>query len=337
MPDQKLDDIHHCFFLQAAENLGLSGEILDEGNGMFRIANREQSALGCHGVLKLNSKLKKAFANHKFLTIQLLARSGIPVPKSELFDLAAEAAEVLAATRNTYPLVAKPIHGTSGDGVATNIMSEAELAAAITVIRDLVARNRRQPPDKQFILENHVTGEDYRILMYRGKIMDVVHRTPACVVGDGRSTVRELIAEKNVYRDNYHPSRALIMFDSDLTEFLAIRAKSLETIPAADEKVILRRVCNETKGGEVHRLSLDQIAPDNLRLFARIEEVMGLEMCGIDFITSDISESYKDTVCCVNEVNPTPGIQPHCWNDPQPFKLDVAEAVLERCFGLTDS
>lgn len=321
-------------FHGVGRSLGLKLEFTRPEVGVYTYSYGDKTITGCRSVLLINNLAPNRLADNKMFTTLVLGRKDLPVPRSEVFDLDLTAAQVLEQTRNTFPLVAKPLSGTCGNGVAVNIRSEEHLDEAMAVIRTF-----RDMPDKMqfgkdlFIVENYVVGEEYRVLVHRGKAVDVVRRRRARVVGDGHSTLEELIARRNEERRQYFCVR-LIYIDDDLLDCLARQGKSISTVPADGEVVELRRVCNYDLGGDVCHIPNEQVHPDNLELFVKAQELMSLALCGVDFIVPDITRSYREQACCINEVNPRPGIYIHGFTEPGEPRHGAIAEVLRREFNL---
>jgi cyanophycin synthetase len=313
-------------YLQAAANLGLSFEVLDFERGAYRISREELSVEGVDARLKVNSYIFCMIAANKQSTMHILGRFGVPVTRCEIRHVEESVTELLRSARNQYPLVVKPVYGIGGSGVTANIRNETELRAAIRRLRDL--------GKVKFILENHVSGSDYRVLMCRGEVLDIVERIVANVVGDGRTPLEMLIREKNAARRARYRAIAEIEIDAELELHIGSLGLSLESIPVPGEIVYLRRVCSYSRGGEMRRVPLAEVHPENHALFMKIQELINLDICGIDFISADIRAPHGVVECCVNEVNHNPGMHLHCLAGGDGVETEVPEAVLSRLFRL---
>ena len=321
---QRTDNVHANLYVQAAEQLGLTAEVIDREKGVFRISSETKSLVNHGGALGMNNPVSRAIANNKITTIRLLSRFGVPVPTSEVFHVDDDLRHVLTSAKARFPLVVKPVCGQCGEGVVANIKNESELEAALAALRALQRET--------FILENHVEGEDFRILVCRGEIIDVLKRVPANVIGDGRSTLEKLIPLRNRERLAYHHTMSTIDVDTDILDFLEQRGLALGHVPARGQKILLRRICNFSKGGEVSSVPVSELNPELVDLFKAVQRRIGLAFCGVDYITPNITKSFRDVASCVNEVNPRPGIQIHCFARPEGISLDPALKVLETAF-----
>lgn len=305
MPALATQEMPPSAFYQVAQQMGLKSEILDPVKGFFTLSKAEKQVLCCESLLLINTVTLNNLMDNKSFAMRLLNKAGAPTPDTETYELTATAADVLARTNNRFPLVAKPIAGACSRGVTLNIQSEAELTAAIQTIREMSrVAGTPQYQKQHFLLERHVWGKDYRILMHHDTVVDIVERIPANVVGDGRATIEELIPRHNAMRHVFLMDRPIVI-DDELFECLAMYGKTLQSIPQPGETVHLRKrfICGETK-----HIPNQSISPDNLELFQRIHRATGLKISGIDFISPDITVSYRDIPCCVNEINPRPGV-----------------------------
>jgi cyanophycin synthetase len=108
---------------------------------------------------------------------------------------------------------------------------------------------------------------------------------------------------------------------------------TLQTVPEKGKQVFLRQSCNMCAGGETTKLDMKKVHPDNIAMFKEAVRSLGLKWGGIDFITPDITESYKSIDCGINEINKTPMTNVHYFAD---MKMDnyVSEQLLRMYFNL---
>jgi len=146
-----------------------------------------------------------------------------------------------------------------------------------------------------------------------GKVVAVAERVPAHVVGNGRHTVAELIAEANLdpRRGRGHGNvLTMIPADERTAEFLGQSGRTLDTVPATGERVFLRPTANLSTGGT----SIDRtesIHPDNVTACEMAAGVVGLDIAGLDVLTPDISVPFHENGAVIIEVNAGPGIRMH--------------------------
>jgi cyanophycin synthetase len=264
-------------------------------------------------------------AGNKDMTKKLLDESGVPVPRGIVVRDVDEA--VSGARRLRFPLVTKPLDGNHGRGVTIGIMDEEQLRFGFREAQSQ-AKGRRD-----VIVEQFFEGNDHRILVVGGKMVAVAERIPAQVVGDGISTIRQLVAEVNrdPRRGEGHENvMTRIRIDAHVEEFLARSGLTPDSIPEADEVVQLRATANLSTGGTaVDRTN--EIHPDNAEIARRAALIVGLDVCGVDFVCPDITRSVRETGGGVIEVNAAPGLRMHI-EPSEGAPRDVAKPIIEMLF-----
>ncbi len=250
------------------------------------------------------SALAVDVASDKELTTRLLAAAGLPVPRSEAVRNVDRA--VAIADRLGYPVVVKPLDGNHGRGVCLDLQDADELRAAYPIA---VEESRRG----WVIVENHVVGKDYRVLVVGGRMVAIAERVPAHVIGDGVHTVRELVDDTNSdSRRGVGHEKVLtrIAVDDKAIELVREQGFDLDAVPAKDEMVKLALTGNMSTGG----ISIDrtfEAHPDNVDIAEEAARVVGLDVAGIDFICPDISLPVREAGGAICEVNAAPGFRMH--------------------------
>jgi cyanophycin synthetase len=261
-------------------------------------------------------------AGDKNLTRNLLAQANVPTPQGRVVRTAEEA--VKAAEALGYPVVTKPLDGNHGRGVNLDLSSPEQVVWGFEQAR---LHGRR------VIVEQLLTGKDHRILVVNGEVVAVAERTPAQVVGDGASTVRQLIdiANADPRRGEGHEKvMTRIKVDDHVVEMLARAGLTLDSTPEAGRAVQLRATANLSTGGTAIDRT-DIIHRDNLAMCRRAALAVGLDIAGIDLIAPDISRSIRETGGGVVEVNAAPGFRMHL--EPSEGRpRDVAKPVIDMLF-----
>lgn len=243
-------------------------------------------------------------AGDKELTARLLSAAGLPVPKSQSLRTAEDAVDY--AARIGYPVVVKPLDGNHGRGVCLDLQDEAELRAAFPVAQEQSRRG-------WVVVENYVTGSDYRVLVVGGRMVAVAERVPAHVMGDGVHTVAELVE-----RTNADPRRGVghekvltrIKVDDAAIALVAEQGFAMDEVPPTGVAVKLTLTANMSTGG----ISIDRTLeahPDNVEIAEEAARVVGLDVAGIDFVCPDIAEPVRDRGGAIVEVNAAPGFRMH--------------------------
>ena len=232
----------------------------------------------------------------------LLEQAEIPIPKGEIIRRESSLEE--AVNYVGYPLVTKPVDGNHGRGITVNINNWEDALTGFRAAKEV---------SNAVIIEKYVVGFDYRILVINHKLIAAAKRTPAHVIGDGKSTVQQLIDEVNKDpRRGYGHEKVLTQITiNDLTKTI-IKAKgyTLESVIAQGEMLILKDTANLSTGGTSEDVT-DIVHPANVFMAERISKIIGLDICGIDVMTTDISIPLEETGGAVLEVNAGPGFRMH--------------------------
>ncbi|WP_416666154.1 cyanophycin synthetase [Egbenema bharatensis] len=256
-------------------------------------------------------------------TKRVLRDSGVPVPRGTVIYYLDELEQAIEDVGG-YPIVIKPLDGNHGRGITINIDSW-DLAED--------AYDAAKAVSKGVIVERYYTGRDHRVLVVGGKVVAVAERVPAHVVGDGHATIAELIEETNrdPRRGDGH-ANILTRIELDRTswELLERQGYDLDTILERGEVCYLRATANLSTGG-VAIDRTDEIHPENVWLCQRVAKIIGLDIAGIDVVTSDISRPLREVDGVIVEVNAAPGFRMHfCPSEGIP--RNVAEPVLDMLF-----
>ena len=261
-------------------------------------------------------------SSNKQLTKAILNEHKVPVPEGK--TVYSELSAVMAANQIGLPVVVKPIDGNQGKGVSLNLKSEEEIKAAF--------RNAARS-GSGVIVEKFIEGKDFRVLVVGGKVSAAAERRPACVTGDGIHSIRELAAIEN--RDpnrgeQHEKALTKIRLDSVALAGLKKAGRSMNDIPEKDETVLLRENGNLSTGGTAADRT-DVIHPDNAELAVRAAGAVGIDIAGVDFVASDISQSILETGGAIVEVNTAPGIRMHLYpSEGEP--RNVAKDIVDHLF-----
>jgi len=246
--------------------------------------------------------LAENIAQDKDWTRQLLETVGVPVPQGRVVVSREDA--WAAAQEIGLPVVVKPQFGSQGNGVSINLHSEQQV---------LDAFDNANAFNCSVVTESFKEGADYRILVIGDKMIAASLREPAQVVGDGVSTITQLVAAVN--RD---PRRAEshagvlspIPLDPISLAVLASQDFTEDSIPDMGIKVLIRKNANLSTGGTAKDVT-DLVHPQVATLAISAAMQLGLDISGVDIITSDISKPLAETNGAVVEVNAGPGLRMH--------------------------
>ena len=237
-------------------------------------------------------------------THKLLNDLGLPVPQQRLIYSEREA--VRAARRIGCPVVLKPLNANHGRGVSINLNSEEEISVAY----DFARKNSKS---RGILVESYITGFDHRMLVVNGELVAVAKRVPGHVVGDGKHTIAELvdIVNEDPRRGIGHEKvLTKLELDHQGKRLIEKAGYSEETVLPSGETFYLRSTANLSTGGTAIDLT-DVVHPDNRDMAVRAVMAVGLDVGGVDFLTDDISQSYKEVGGAIVEVNAAPGFRMH--------------------------
>jgi len=241
--------------------------------------------------------LAALIARDKLLTGTMLAMAGLPVPLRQMVTDVNQALEV--AGKIGYPVVVKPADKDGGRGVAAGLVDAGELRGAFAE----AARHSRR-----ILVEKHVEGSDYRLTVYRDRLVWAIERVPAGVTGNGRDTVSALVAETNADprrgKPPHAPLKSLVL-DAEADALLARQGLTREGVPAEGQFVRLRRIANVSTGG-MPLAAFDRVHEDNARLAVDAARALRLDLAGVDLLIPDIARSWRETGAAICEVNGQP-------------------------------
>ncbi|HVS13986.1 MAG TPA: cyanophycin synthetase [Thermoanaerobaculia bacterium] len=261
-------------------------------------------------------------ASDKEETNRILSDIGLPVPRQQLVYTPDEA--VRAARRIGYPVVVKPLDANHGRGVSIGLVDDDGVRNAFEVARGHA---------RTVLVESFITGFDHRLLVVDGELIAAAKRVPGHVVGDGRSTIGELVE-----RVNEDPQRG-VGHEKVLTRLgIDHQARRLMTQAGYDETTVLptgdvfylRSTGNLSTGGTAVDVT-DLVHPDNRRMAMRASRAIGLDVAGIDFLTTDIARSWNETGGAICEVNAAPGFRMHV-SPSEGTPRDAAGPVIDMLF-----
>jgi cyanophycin synthetase len=307
----------------------LAAEFEELPNGFCEIRRNGHATRMYENIVKIDDPLIVKLVRVKPFVSKQLQAHGIPVPAFREFTLdnIEIAEEFLRETRG--PCVVKPTSGESaGTGVTTNVRTRRELIRA-AVIASL--------SDRSLMIEQQVEGTSYRLLYLDGELLDATRRRPPTVIGNGHSSIRQLIQMENRRRAERKGSASLsrIQIDSDCRATLQTAGLSLNSVPESGREVFVKTAVNDNSANDNISV-LDEIGEPLRRELARATEVLGIRFAGIDIITNNPSVTLKEGRGAVIEVNSSPGLHHH-YNvrNPKP-STQVAIPLLKRLLNIQE-
>jgi cyanophycin synthetase len=268
------------------------------------------------------SHIAVEIASDKNLANNILADLGLPAPKQRLVYSVDEA--MGAAERIGYPVVIKPVDGNHGRGVTVNITAEDGVAAAF---------ENADAEGSAVVVETMLHGDDHRLLVVNGQLAAAARRVPGHVKGDGRHTIAELvdIVNQDPRRGVGHENvLTRLELDDQAKRLLEEKGYTKKTVPAEGEEVYLRKTANISTGGTAVDVT-DTIHPDNKLMAERAIGAIGLDVGAVDFLTTDITKSYRETGGGICEINAGPGLRMHIAPS-EGTPRDVGGAIMDMLF-----
>lgn len=328
-------DIQRMREIRNKERLGPStGSIVDEavkrGIPWIRLNRHSLVQLGYGSLQKRiqatvtsdTSSIGVDLAGDKEDTKDILQQANVATPSGVTIY---EEEELQAACEEVgFPLVVKPADGNHGRGITVNIEFYEKAKIAFVEAKKV---------SDEIILEKYIEGHDFRILVINHKFIAAAKRTPAHVVGNGKSTLRELIDELNKDpRRGYGHENLLtkISVDSCTKKILKLEKLTLKSILPDGKILHLKDTANLSTGGTAEDVT-DIVHPDNVSMAERISRLIDLDICGIDIVSESISKPLAEINGAVLEVNAGPGFRMHLaptLGKPR----NVAAAVIDKLF-----
>ena len=268
------------------------------------------------------SSIGVELAGDKEDTKDLLEQAEIEVPRGDIISRERSLKE--ACIYVGYPLVIKPIDGNHGRGITVDVNTYEDA---------LVAFHAAKEVSRRIIVEKFITGEDHRLLVINNQLVAAAKRTPAHVIGDGKSTIKELVDKVNEDpRRGYGHENVLTMITiNDLTKTIIKDAGyTVESVIPEGERLLLKDTGNLSTGGTAEDV-MDIVHPANVSMAERISKIIDLDICGIDIMTSDISQPLSETGGAILEVNAGPGFRMHLAPTTG-LPRNVASPVVDKLF-----
>lgn len=309
-----------------AEAIGARFVALPGGRAEIRNGDRRLEV--CENRTSIDDPATVARAGDKLVVRDLLAQAGIAVPRQVVVNIGEVDRALGLLKESTLGLVIKPAASTgAGAGVSTSVTDPRQLLTAIAWAH---AYGRR------ILIEEQIPGDCYRVLVMDGEVLDIVIRRPPRVVGDGISTVHQLVRRENNLRRRLGIVRGqvLIRIDADLRNTIASQDFTLASQPRKGEIVVLKRVVNDN--GTHENVSANGILGVAIVESARrAAQLVGTRLAGVDIICGDPNVPLAPSGGAVIEVNANPGLYYHYRSSDVGFP--VTEEVLKRYFMPSDS
>ena len=310
--------------IKAAIKRGISFNVLDRTDNFIRLnrSGKSEMVKQCTKTSKDNYICIEAMDN-KVVTKKLLDENNIKTPQGINYTDKDKALESYCMFRDRL-IVIKPKSENFGIGI-TIFKSKFSMPEYETAI-NLAFQN-----GGPIMIEEYITGEEFRFFIIDDEVLGILKRVPANVEGDGIHTIEELVEIKNrnpLRGRGYKTPLEKIKIGVTEKMFLGINNRKVSDIPEKDELVFLRENSNISTGGDSVDYT-DDIPQDYKDIALRAAKAVDAKICGVDMIINDISNAKPtDKDYAIIEANFNPAIHIHTY----PFKgkrREIAEKILE--------
>ena len=282
---------------------GVDYEVLNELKSIvqFYYKDREEFVIEGNKTDK-DTYIFPIITDDKFTSKQIMKEHGLNVPNAILLNrnMNAQDREELLKEFYNCSLVVKPRNTNYGTGIT--VFAKSASKAQIMNAVDYAFKF-----DENVLIEQYVKGMEYRFLVVNGKCLSVAHRRAASVVGNGKSTIKELIDAKN--KEPWHfLTGTPVKMDEPVVEYLKVQGYDYETVLPAGKRVFLRTNSNCSTGGE--SVDMTEIMPTYFKKVAeKASRAFDAKICGVDIIIEDLDEENYSII----EINDNPGYSINEW------------------------
>ena len=244
------------------------------------------------------SAIAEGISRDKDLTKSLLSSCGVPVPEGREVSSASDAWD--AAEDVGLPVVIKPVDGNHGRGVFIDLKTREEVEKAYSVAVD---------EGSGVLVERSIPGTEHRLLVIGGKLVAANRGDMIKVMGDGKSTVRELInlqinCDPRRGPTENHPL-SIIRIDTAARIELERQGLDGDSVPVEGREVMIQRNAN-------HEFDCtDEVHPETAHLVSLAARIVGLDIAGVDLVAEDISKPLAEQGGAIVEVNAGPSLLMH--------------------------
>lgn len=258
-------------------------------------------------------------ASSKTRTLHMLHEAGLPVPRHVPAANVAEAQT--AAQQIGFPVVVKPVNTDRGVGITVGVTSGQSLEQAYRHARGF---------DVEVAVEEFIPGETFRLVVVDGRFIAAACTQPTPVMGDGKSTVRDILTRINMSTmrgPGHQKPLTWIELDEEAQEILKSQSLTPDSVLPFGRTIRLRSASNLSRGGQSVSVT-ESVHPDNRALAETCAQVIGLDIAGIDFRSGAIDKSWQEGHGAVIEVNPSPGLRMHI-HPARGQDADLATPILD--------
>ena len=297
--------------INEARRRGIGVDVIDAEGGLFQLSSGGRSIKCRESLSELTSAVALSICDDKAMTRRIVEAAGVVVP--EEVD-ASDRSAVETMLEKHGSLVVKPVRGEQGRGVAVDLTTMEEVERAIEIA---------STHSEKVLVESFHKGEDLRLIVIGFKLVAAAVRRPAEVVGDGRSSVRQLIERQSRRRAAATGGESKIPLDAETERCVAKAGYGLDDVPPEGAAFPVRKAANLHTGGTIHDVT-SLVHPRLVEAAVAAARAIDIPVTGIDFIVNSPAE--PDYVFI--EANERPGLAHH---EPQP----TAQRFIDLLFPLS--
>jgi GNAT-family acetyltransferase (TIGR03103 family) len=294
-----------------ARRRGIRVEVEDADAGLFRLTFGGRTIACRESLSDLTSAVAMSRCDDKRLTHRLLARAGLSVPEQAE---AGDPEENDAFLARHGRVVVKPARGEQGTGISVNIDRPEDLKRAV---------DRAERVSDAVVLERYVTGDDLRVIVIGDEVVAAAIRRPAAVVGNGHTSIAELIQMQSRRRASATGGESRIPLDGETERCVHSAGFLMEDVLPEGRQLTVRNTANLHTGGTIHDVTAD-LHPDLGTAAVRAADVLQIPVVGLDFLVPAVDGPEHVII----EANERPGLANH---EPQP----TAERFIDLLFPQT--
>jgi len=294
-----------------ARRRGIQTDIIDAEGGLFRLTHGGRSIRCRESLSELTSAVALSICDDKRMTRRIVEQAGVTVPERIEAD---DPDAIRSALDRLGALVVKPARGEQGKGVAVGLRDMDAVNKAVAAARNICP---------EVLIEQHVQGEDLRLVVIDFKVVAAAIRRPPRVVGDGRSTFRSLIERQSRRRAAATGGESRIPLDAETKRCLAEAGYQLDDTTPEGLEVEVRKAANLHTGGTIHDVT-EEVHPALIRAAVAAARAIDISVTGIDLMV----KSWREPGYAFIEANERPGLANH---EPQP----TAERFVDLLFPLS--
>jgi cyanophycin synthetase len=233
----------------------------------------------------------------KDITHKLLIANNLPSPVSECFYKKSYNKNLakLQLAHLKYPIILKDAQGSNSRGIFPLIGNIKDASKVL---------DEQLPHYRSMIAQEMVFGKEYRLLVLDEKIIGALEMIPPYALGDGFSTIRNIIEEKQLLTEKR------TAFDEKLLQILKEQNVTLESVMPKNEIAYFKKSSCLAEGGETRDVT-DFVHSEIEKIAVAASKVVGKYLVGIDVMCGDISVDPSLQSFHIIEINGKPDLYIH--------------------------